>query len=397
MGSLSREGATDGDEMPPAPDPVALKMFTSPGKPLVTVEEYFRKYIERENDRRRRQRTVIQPDTPAARRSAIMSEYFLKWGKLLYWCRRCYLLPACCCCARMRSVPPPPGLRVVVWMHEREYGRGTNTGCVLLLTLGEEYCRVLLRGVGEHDEVIEEVWNGRFDGEAATVGVLWPGGGVSPDEFKRIADVRSGGRAVLVALDATWGQARKLAGAVPSHVTKVSLTPEKAGVIGEGGEVVRSLLAPARQYKGSLADTGRICTAEAVAYALAEMYAAPDAGGACCPDVGATTRDAILENVRGKVDMVCAQSNRAAAHGTDWAEPRNQQWSREAKQVRAAGGEYSFGPGTDRPPEEIWEALVGPGGECQLEADPYAEKRMKVRETNRAEAERRKQERSKRP
>ena len=151
-----------------------------------------------------------------------------------------------------QAVPVPVPPNVVIYMHEHEWGRASNTGSVVAAALGASRARVCLRGLDDDMAYLHQV----LSDSTRTVAVLWPGEGArQPEQIRELAARETEGRVTLVALDATWKQARSLHADIRQqypHIKRVTL-PEH--VIPK-----RSLLAPARNYRGD--DAVRICTAE---------------------------------------------------------------------------------------------------------------------------------------
>ena len=129
--------------------------------------------------------------------------------------------------------------------------------------------------------------------------VLWPGeGAVSLEELRAATPpARWDAGLLLVAVDATWGSARKLVKRVPEHVPRLAL-PAAAFAPG------KSLLFPVRKYDGPCAE--RYCTYEA---ALALL----DALGALAPG----DREALTLNLKLKVDALLKHKNRRPVYGQD--------------------------------------------------------------------------------
>ena len=105
---------------------------------------------------------------------------------------------------------------------------------------------------------------------------------------------------LLIAIDATWGSARKLVKRVPPAVPRLAL-PAAAFAPG------RSLLFPVRKYDGPCAD--RFCTYEACIALL-------DALGALAPG----QRELLMLNLKLKVDALLKHKNRRAVYGSETAD-----------------------------------------------------------------------------
>ena len=228
-----------------------------------SLEEYTRVWRERREERNRLRRLVQSDELTSAEKQALVTSYVVKWGKTPFQCPTCWLLPYMCVCNGAARAPPEPELgsrpRVLVWLHEREWGKASNTGTVLAMTLGEERCRMLVHGLPEHSHVMEEA----VRDPTRTLAVLWPGDGaaVGVEELARVAGERTGerwsewgalgcwdscfvgkgavsrhhlisagGRVTLVALDGTWRQGRSLNACLPDSVMRVALPLDAHGV-----------------------------------------------------------------------------------------------------------------------------------------------------------------------
>ena len=249
----------------------------------------------------------------------------------------------------------PPHLSVLVHMHHLEFGRASSTGGLLVQSLGgclaplkgcEEALAAVTEGEREREGEREgererererertaggdggeggegrELWataEGARDRNRAEVtlaglsasearlerlaadpkvlgAVLWPGeDSVLPCEVRELAGSRP---ICVVALDATWHSGRRLSQRVPEGLVRVRLPPMPAPEWEAMG--ARSLLAPARRYRGPSGENGRVSTLEATAMLL-EEFGAP-------PELGRGLRD----NLRRHVDRVLTERGREA-------------------------------------------------------------------------------------
>ncbi|KAL9189880.1 hypothetical protein ACHAXT_009555 [Thalassiosira profunda] len=185
------------------------------------------------------------------------------------------------------KAPLPEGVeRVIVWTHHEEYGRPSNTGS--LLPLGLEGTEMLMKGLDEHEERMEAL----LSREDVTPVVLWPGKGESDNRTTTVPDLRARvaksssynttGGIVLISIEGTWNNARKIVNRLPSHVLRLDLGEEIAANFSSparNGGIFRtasasgttsaspSLLAPLRrQGKGGHAEN--VSTVEATLVAL---------------------------------------------------------------------------------------------------------------------------------
>ena len=215
-------------------------------------------------------------------------------------------------------------LEVVVWTHHREWGLSSNTGCIIPLMF--DNCYMLMKGLPEHDAKLDNylkddnclvviLWpsndhNGNDDDgnkpTKSTSGNLSKDDSVSSTSFEdflemfqndqqlrkkkkrrdRSREVSSLQRVVLVAVDGTWRNARRMVSKLPSTVPRLDLSSDIVHQLsGKGGG---SILAPlrSRDKNGGGGRTGRqgdgpteeeddddrhVCTAQAIVGALATL------------------------------------------------------------------------------------------------------------------------------
>ena len=223
------------------------------------------------------------------------------------------LPPALCVCPALARVSlqrgaegcaPLPPLRVAVYMHQKEHGRASNTGCLLTPALG---ATIYLAGLAEHEAELAAMLSSSSDGSDAegaggVCAVLWPGEeSLSLEQLRAATPAARWARGLtLLALDATWAGARKLLHRLPPGAARLS-------VDAAAFEPGRSLLFPARRYSGEAAE--RRCTYEAVVAALDALGALRDG-----------ERAALQLNLKLKVDAVLLHKNRRPAYGKDTAE-----------------------------------------------------------------------------
>ena len=159
--------------------------------------------------------------------------------------------PALCVCPALARVAPGaahlPPLRLGVYMHQKEHGRASNTGCLLATALG---ARVFVAGLAADEAALSS----QFDDVSGVCAVLWPGeGSVSLAELRAATPPERWARGLtLLAVDATWACARRLLNRLPADAPRLSVD---AAAFDPG----RSLLHPARRYSGEAADI-RKCT-----------------------------------------------------------------------------------------------------------------------------------------
>ena len=226
------------------------------------------------------------------------------------------LPPALCVCPALARVSlqrgaegsaPLPPLRVAVYMHQKEHGRASNTGCLLAPALG---ATIFLAGLAEHEAELAAMLSSSSaapdgidaEGSGGVCAVLWPGEeSLSLEQLRAATPPARWARGLtLLALDATWAGARKLLHRLPPGAPRLS-------VDAAAFEPGRSLLYPARRYSGEAAE--RRCTYEAVVAVLDALGALRDG-----------ERQALQLNLKLKVDALLLHKNRRPAYGKDTAE-----------------------------------------------------------------------------
>ena len=126
-----------------------------------------------------------------------------------------------CICERVETIHESDfPHRIVVLTHVREIDRASNTGRLVGLVL-RDGCEVLCEGVAEHEERLDVLCEG-YRGRSL---VLYPAAdAVSPETFAAEQEREVCSSSVLViVLDGTWGQARRLNKRVDSTIPRVAL------------------------------------------------------------------------------------------------------------------------------------------------------------------------------
>jgi DTW domain-containing protein YfiP len=171
------------------------------------------------------------------------------------------------------------------------------------LGLTLENCTLLMKGLPEHDNQMEENLLG---GDCLTV-VLWPDNQsaanvdspsgasseptISLDEIK-VELLKKNRRVVLIAADGTWRNARRMVARLPKTIPRLDLSADIVFSSTTSQSNFReSILAPLRSRDPSLQDR-QVCTAEAVVGALTKL--------------GLSTIDGehVLSMTRKKVDLI---------------------------------------------------------------------------------------------
>eukprot|EP00200_Dunaliella_tertiolecta_P003510 CAMPEP_0202342874 /NCGR_PEP_ID=MMETSP1126-20121109/3250_1 /ASSEMBLY_ACC=CAM_ASM_000457 /TAXON_ID=3047 /ORGANISM="Dunaliella tertiolecta, Strain CCMP1320" /LENGTH=355 /DNA_ID=CAMNT_0048933889 /DNA_START=76 /DNA_END=1143 /DNA_ORIENTATION=- len=236
-------------------------------------------------------RAVHDPNVPGVEKQRLRCDYVHSYGRALFSCPGCWLLPGLCVCGLLHRIEHQT--KVIVSCHPAEWCKSSNTGTAAALSTGGS---VLLRGYGEHDAQLEAA----FADPSTTKAILWPGEtAILPQELKAIADRQTQGRVTLIAIDAHWNGARHLVGTFPPDMLRVKLPPES--VLTEGP---RSLLSPLRCYRGDVGSNGRVSTLEAIAALLYEL------------EGDRAKYDLMLENLKIKVDAVLIQKSRPPLYNT---------------------------------------------------------------------------------
>ncbi|CAJ1959548.1 unnamed protein product [Cylindrotheca closterium] len=304
----------------------------------------------------------LSPATVGKRKHELICAHRLKFGRHPFVCSKCWsYLPVCVCHLATRSSKEwkyKNLLQVLVWTHHREWGLTSNTGSILGLTLGNNDasshvvdtthidpstdennpCRLLMKGLPKHDEILQNILDDSarkregddeshgvdHDGSTLVV-VLWPSS--NPENAITLPQLRreleasdpnncfdsnpheevsdamvssSQKKIVLLAVDGTWRNARRMVAKLPSHVKRLDLdestirwNDSKAtgdeNSPSEDSSSMLSILAPLRRRgpsgkenqktdlkvnASSLDNEKRqVCTAEAVVAALHEVGA----------------------------------------------------------------------------------------------------------------------------
>ena len=326
--------------------------------------EFFRLKREAEASAAAVRAVLADPAAAPEAKHDAQCRHHAQYGRALFACRGCWMQRQACRCADFAPGAPghlagllPPHLSVIVHMHHLEFGRASNTGSVLVQSLGGAL--VPLEGCEEAREAAARAGGPGAGGEGAGAGgwggggarggppraevtlaglvaserrlrelaadegvvgaVLWPGeDSLLPSELRALAGSRP---ICVVALDATWASGNRLSKRMPDGLLRVRLPPPPADEWAAAGS--QSLLAPLRRYRGASGENGRVSTLEAVAVLLEELGAPPELG------------EGLRESLRRHVDRVRVQGGR----GTHYAPLR------PAQPGRARGGSCGGGGG----------------------------------------------------
>ncbi|GFR49571.1 hypothetical protein Agub_g11618, partial [Astrephomene gubernaculifera] len=276
---------------------------------------FIEQWRQRHAERRAMAAAMADPARDPKDRMPLRTSYILKWRKVLFSCPNCWLLPGLCVCGRMRRFTPQR-TKVVVHAHHAEWGSASNSGSLLPTSL--EGAEILLYGHPEHDQRLRAM----LDDPTRTTALLWPGSdSLLPEQLAQLAAERTGGRLTVVALDATWSNARRMQGWFPKGTLTVKLPPESTLK-----ENKLSLLRPVRKYRGDL-ESGRVSTVEAVASLLYDL------------EGDEAMYRGLLENLKIKVDACRLQKNRSMVYDTHTPEEPSARRRWKKKQGLAEGQE----------------------------------------------------------
>ncbi|KAJ1457685.1 DTW domain-containing protein [Pelagophyceae sp. CCMP2097] len=230
-------------------------------------------------------------------------------------CAACWMRAEACICAGLAPpVRAPAGVDVFVWAHHREWGRSSNTGCLLAAMV--DGAQMLMKGLPADDDTLAALL---ADPETLTA-VLWPVGDgvVSPEQLRGLAaegrrtlvadeapaagaeddgaaaeaSPRAPLRIALLVVDGTWSGARRMVNALPKGVWRVGLSEEAIMRELPAGSQHSNMLSPLRKHNNRAED--RVCTAQA---ATAALRALGHADAAC---------DSILAAVEYKIVVLTA-------------------------------------------------------------------------------------------
>ena len=234
-------------------------------------------------------------DLSGKEKHEIMCHHRLKYGRHPFACPNCWsYLPVCVCDLvekNLHQEVPDDGtnnlLQVVVWTHHREWGLTSNTGSILALAI-PNYCQLLMKGLPEHDKILEETI---LQDENCLAVVLWPdqskrkeGNNKDEDEtpssiisLDQVKDEirKNQRRVVLIAVDGTWRNARRMVARLPPTVPRLDLSADIVFSDDSSHDGRSSILAPLRTRGesggGQDSDGRQVCTAEAVVGALMSL------------------------------------------------------------------------------------------------------------------------------
>ena len=231
-------------------------------------------------------------------RHRLICEHRFRWGRHPFTCNKCWSYSPICVCelAGTRRLLPPQ-ISVAVWTHHKEWGLTSNTGSLLSITLTP--VKMLMKGLPAHDKWLNQVV-GTSPTEKSIPVVLWPTAPSSDDQSTQgnsmitVTEIRDfladdeKNEVVIIAVDGTWRNARRMVSKLPAHVRRLELGYDSAFPRAQPKDEPVSLLAPLRKRKGGLKNG--VCTVEAVVAALLSL------------GLSAQDADHVLDVARSKVD-----------------------------------------------------------------------------------------------
>ena len=314
----------------------------------LSVSELYQRHADYETAVQALQVKLRNPHLSGTVKHQLHCQHRFQYGRQPLVCPTCWsYLPICLCRSRKRRQSLPVenvttilpekwgtgGVKnnydcaVVIWTHHKEWGSPSNTSSALADVLGPSKCRMLMKGLEEHDAELQRllsVKNNAAGGEDRRVVVhivLWTESTVysstedNDDTDNNVSEKRQFFKAdqlrqellkasssttsslsrdqhgssddppvllLLIALEGTWGQARRMSNKLPASVSGLSLTTKE--IFGwrcrEDDSPTtallpqKSILQPLRKQittrnqTGDIVDAGKVCTAEAVVSAL---------------------------------------------------------------------------------------------------------------------------------
>jgi len=190
-------------------------------------------------------------------------------------CSRCWLVKNFCVCAyadgsgivegAVTTPLPPMPHRILVYMHVKEFTRGSNTGALAACAFPDQ-TTIFVAGVPEQ----EEAFQAALDASAGSCFVLFPSEkgypantllsrALTPFVFEPEAFT-------IIVVDGTWSQATKLAKRIPSGIPRIGL--DEAELLKLGSDQSRSaFLSPMRQ----MPQADRVCSLTALVLLLRDL------------------------------------------------------------------------------------------------------------------------------
>lgn len=239
---------------------------------------------------------ILQSDEASGvEKHTLMCRHRLKHGRHPFVCQECWSYNPVCLCGlvgEMKRHLPENVHEVFVWTHHREWGLTSNTGSLLSLTL--QNTRMLMKGLPEHDKLLDET----LQNDQFFPIVLWPesqeNSEVQTIRLEDIPEARNHKKVILIAVDGTWRNARRMVTKLPKSVPRLDLPTDIVFSDLTIENTRTSILAPLRSKGVPQVEAAerQVCTAEAVTNALIHLGLPRQDG------------DRVLNITRTKVDLI---------------------------------------------------------------------------------------------
>lgn len=279
----------------------------------MTIEDMDKTKEKRQQAVNKLQEELSLTTTSPMERHRLVCRHRYRYGKHPFICHNCWsYLPICVCPSDDEKENMRIKLacrRVILWTHHEEWGSPSNTGSVLPLCL--ENVQLWMKGY--HDSEMEEL----LKDDSILPVLLWPqppttqDGGNSSSSKNDLATLSTPSspslcsqqypqyiststqlqelkaasitdnivkkEIVLIAMEGTWRQARRMVSKFPQYIPRLSVTASSIGdrddkqdnVDDDKGSEHRSILYPLRkQTRHETQVSDNMCTAEAVVAAL---------------------------------------------------------------------------------------------------------------------------------
>jgi DTW domain-containing protein YfiP len=221
----------------------------------MTVEEAAAKREDYERAASELHEQLQDPDLSGATKHQLHCWHRYQYGRQPFVCSTCWpYLPVCICKDTENQIYLRIGdniiCSVIVWTHHKEWGSPSNTGSVLSVALGPEYCSVLMKGLDEHDRELQVALCQRTEQEVVIPVVLWTendNSGNHGEHHRRSFTIQqlskelketaasaeseptktSLVRIVLIAVEGTWGHARRMVTKLPASIRVLQLCEQR--------------------------------------------------------------------------------------------------------------------------------------------------------------------------
>jgi DTW domain-containing protein YfiP len=187
-----------------------------------------------------RQKALVQHNADA------LGQFIVRGNR----CSKCVLVKTFCVCRKLEALSiSVSGHSFAVLMNQREQYRSSNTAKVIESVVGG---RIFIDGLGDVWERFERLIS-EYSGRCF---VLFPStDSTEYSEFRSLSHVNEQEDVLVIVVDGTWRQARRLNKKIPSDIPRVKITP-----------TTLSKFLCRRQTQ-----VDRVCTAEALSLLLVDM------------------------------------------------------------------------------------------------------------------------------